>query len=235
MGWDISLSPSKIGIMKDCPRCFYDANKLKIEQPRGIFPSLPGGVDRVMKNMIDSNRSSWPAPLVQEMAGKRLWGSTVQIDKLRNWRSGLKTVVTVKGVQVSLIGALDDLVLEADGLVSPYDTKTKGDLPKDDGLQYYNHQLDIYALMLRENGMPPSGKGYLNYWFPVLLNGTWMEWGHKLFTVSADADRGLGWVEQAVTVLQGGQPDSGAACGYCRYADARVRAALASVAQSATQ
>lgn len=33
MGFDISLSPSKIGVLKDCPKCFYNANVLKVDRP----------------------------------------------------------------------------------------------------------------------------------------------------------------------------------------------------------
>lgn len=217
MGFDISLSPSKIGVLKDCPRCFYDENVLKIARPRGIFPSLPGGVDRVMKDCMDAYRGSMLKELAYQLPGK-LWGTKQQIDKLRNWRSGLKVQLTVQGQTVSLIGALDDLILEPDDSFSPFDTKTKGKEPESDGAIYYLHQLDLYAFMLRENGMPPSGKGYLNYHFPVQFGGDMMKWGSKLYTMSLDANRGKEWIDKAVDVLIGKRPGRTDSCEYCQFA-----------------
>jgi hypothetical protein len=89
MGWDYSLSASKLNLMKECKRCFFDANILKVERPRGIFPSLPGGVDRVMKDYLDQYRETLPPSLKGRIPGV-LWGDIAQITKLRNWRSGLK-------------------------------------------------------------------------------------------------------------------------------------------------
>jgi hypothetical protein len=223
MGWDFSLSPSKIGVLKDCVRCFYDAEVLKIARPRGIFPSLPGGVDLVMKNCFDANRSAWLACLQTEMQGKTLWGTVDQINKLRNWRSGLKCTITVKGKVVSLIGALDDLVIEPDQSFSPFDTKTKGKEPSSDGSEYYQSQLDLYALMLRENGMKPSGVGYLNYWFPVQFEGGTMQWSNKLYTLNVSSESGALWLAKAVDVLTGSRPAETPGCEYCKFVSAHMK------------
>lgn len=236
MGWDISLSASKLNVLRECARCFFDANVLKIERPRGIFPSLPGGVDRVMKVCLDQFRGGIPPHLATTMSGK-LWGTVPQITKLRNWRSGLKAVIPINGKMVSLIGALDDLIVEADGTYSPWDTKTKGACPETDGSEYYQGQMDVYSLLLRENGMMPSGLAYLDYWFPVTLSeqGNVMSWGSKLYTLTADPGRAVEVLEKAVTILSGGQPESNPACEHCRFAQARVEAALKAIAQPATQ
>lgn len=227
-GFDYSLSPSKLGILRECARCFWDANKLKVERPRGIFPSLPGGVDRVMKDVCDAKRPQLPAHLVDHhlLADAQLWGTKEQIGKLRHWKSGLKATVQVGDTIVSLIGALDDLVVHADGTYSPFDVKTKGSEPKDDGAQYYQAQMDIYALFLRENGMTPSGRAFLNYWYPVTMTGGLMEWGNVLYELTADPERALALVAKAVNVLEGGQPDADPTCEYCRFASRRVEAAL---------
>ncbi len=230
-GFDYSLSPSKLSLLADCARCFYDANKLKIERPRGIFPSLPGGVDRVMKEVCDQRRPQLPTHLLDHhlLADAQLWGTKEQIGKLRHWKSGLKATVDVGGTIVSLIGALDDLIVHSNNTFSPFDTKTKGDVPKDDGAQYYQAQLDIYALFLRENGMPPSGRAFLDYWYPVTMTEGPMEWGNVLYELTADPERALTLVAKAVAVLEGGQPDADPTCEYCRFAQKRVDAALACV------
>jgi len=223
MGFDYSLSPSTIGVLKDCAKCFYDAKVLKIERPRGIFPSLPGGVDLVMKNCFDSNRAEWLPCLRDAMVGTQLWGTVEQVNKLRNWRSGLKCTITVKGKVVSLIGALDDLVLEPDHSFSPFDTKTKGKEPANDGSEYYQSQLDLYALMLRENGMVPSGKGYLNYWYPVQFEGGSMQWRNKLYVLNVSAESGALWLAKAVDVLTGPRPDATPGCEYCKFVSAHMK------------
>jgi len=233
MGFDLSLSASKLNLLRECARCAYDANVLKIERPRGIFPSLPGGVDRVMKGSLDACRGKTPPHLSDVLTGT-LWGTVAQITKLRNWRSGLKAVLPIKGKMVSLIGALDDLILETDGTYSPFDTKTKGAEPQTDGAEYYSGQMDFYALLLRENGMTPSMRAYLDYWYPVQLSSNAMSWGNKLYGLTADPSRAVEAIEKAVAILTGGQPNSNPACEYCRYADARVSAALAAIAQPAT-
>lgn len=225
MGSVISLSPSKIGVLKDCPRCFYNENVLKIPRPRGIFPSLPGGVDRVMKDCLDAHRGSLTPSLMGELSGK-LWGTKPQMDKLRNWRSGLKVELTVEGHAVQLIGALDDLIYEPDDSYSPFDTKTKGREPENDGAEYYQHQLDLYALMLRENGMPPSGKGYLEYWFPVQFTGAEMAWKSKVFTLTISAEQGVDWIKKAVKTIVGTRPSASSDCEYCEYAGRHAQQSL---------
>ena len=236
MAYDFSLSPSKLNLFRECERCAYDANILKIERPRGIFPSLPGGVDRVMKLCLDRYRGGMPPHLQAAMSGT-LWGTVPQITKLRNWRSGLKALLPIKGKMVNLIGALDDLIVEKDETYSPWDTKTKGAEPQNDGAEYYQVQMDCYALMLRENGMTPSMKAYLDYWFPITLNqeGMVMSWGSKLYTLNVNPARAVEVLEKAVTVLTGGQPEPNPSCEHCRFAQFRVEAALKTIAQPAIQ
>lgn len=226
MGFDISLSPSKIGVLKDCPKCFYNANVLKVERPRGIFPSLPGGVDLVMKHCIDAGRPNLTYKLATQLPGRTLWGGKEQINKLRNWRSGLKVELKIQGKTVSLIGALDDLIVEPDGTFSPFDVKTKGKEPETDGAEYYQHQMDLYSLMLRENKMHPSGKAYLDYYFPVAFhedNTGRMEWGDKLFELAVSPARGMEWLEKAVAIMTAGAaPASSSKCEYCAYLTAYI-------------
>ena len=47
-------------------------------RPRGIFPSLPSGMDRVIKTYFDHYRGSLPPELVGEVEGK-----LIPIDVLR--------------------------------------------------------------------------------------------------------------------------------------------------------
>jgi len=224
MSFDYSLSPSKLGVLRECDRCFYDANVLKIERPRGIFPSLPGGVDRVMKQVIDRHRGLMLPSLAHKIDGV-FWGTVPQITKLRHWKSGLKAEIQVGATVVSLIGALDDLIVHEDGTYSPWDTKTKGDVPKDDGSQYYQAQMDCYALFLRENGMPPSGRAFLNYYYPVEMeNEEVMSWDSVLYELTAYPQRAIGLVVKAVGVMEGPRPERNMGCEYCRFVQKHITA-----------
>ncbi len=43
------LSPSSINLFLECPRCFWLQLVKKITRPQGAFPSLPSGMDRILK------------------------------------------------------------------------------------------------------------------------------------------------------------------------------------------
>ncbi len=47
------LSPSSLNLMQDCPRCFWLTQHKVWKRPAGIFPSLPSGMDRILKIHFD--------------------------------------------------------------------------------------------------------------------------------------------------------------------------------------
>ena len=47
------LSPSSLNLMKECPRCFWLAKHKVWKRPSGIFPSLPSGMDKILKVHFD--------------------------------------------------------------------------------------------------------------------------------------------------------------------------------------
>lgn len=228
MGWDISLSASKLNVLRECELCFWLMVNKKIEKPRGIFPSLPGGMDRIMKTYCDQYRGSLPPELAGRIPGHKLWGTPAQIAKLRHWKSGLKAEIPTKHGIVSLIGALDDLLIDENGGYAPLDGKSKGDVPKDDGAQYYQTQLDCYALALQENGLPPTGKGYLWYFWPVTLSEGIRSIGFDstVYPLRASADEARKTIEYAMEVIKGPQPNASDKCEHCKFSDARMNHSL---------
>jgi hypothetical protein len=159
----ISLSPSKLGDFKRCPRCFYDSYASKFPRPRGIFPSLPGGMDLIMKKYVDQYRGKLPPALVGKVPGV-LYSNLSQMNKWRNWRSG--PTYNDYANNITLIGALDDCLVDGD-IYIPLDWKTKGSEPEDDGSQYYQLQMDCYNLMLEAQGMRVREEAHLVYIYPV--------------------------------------------------------------------
>ncbi|MEK6875437.1 MAG: hypothetical protein AABX30_02030 [Nanoarchaeota archaeon] len=45
--------PSSLSLMKECPRCFWLAQHNVWQRPAGIFPSLPSGMDAILKKHFD--------------------------------------------------------------------------------------------------------------------------------------------------------------------------------------
>lgn len=107
-----SFSPSALGVFKNCPRCFWLEKVKNIKRPRGIFPSLPGGMDSVIKTYFDKFREtgSLPPEIADHVEGQ-LVPDQALLDKWRNWRVGLS--YEAKGLGVTLLGALDECLVNA--------------------------------------------------------------------------------------------------------------------------
>ncbi|MEO7665625.1 MAG: hypothetical protein ABIU97_01150, partial [Dehalococcoidia bacterium] len=167
----------------------------KVERPRGIFPSLPGGMDRIIKSYMDTFRGSMPPELAGKIPGV-LWGTVAEINKLRNWQSGMKPVIQTPHGSVSLIGAIDDMSVH-EGLYASVDGKTKGSAVKPgDTERYYSVNADVYSLMMRETGRPPSKQSFFVYVWPENIRGgdaasMFIGFKYEVVTIEADPDRAL--------------------------------------------
>lgn len=224
----LQLSPSGIALFKDCPRCFWlDKNERK-PRPRGIFPSLPGGIDLILKTHYDTYRmkGELPPEIRSQLQGS-LFRDLVQLNQWRNWRTGLSAETDLALV----VGALDDLFLTTDGLHCPYDFKTKGSLPKSgDSEKYYGHQMDIYDLMLNHHGMKTSGKAHLAYYSPKEVIDEEdsenppmapIDFHCTVVTIETSASRGMELINAAAKCLGEAMPAPGPSCEYCAFAASR--------------
>lgn len=226
--WDFSLSASKLNKFNACLRCFWDLCHKKLEY-RGIFPSLPNGLDRAMKGHADRCRAAGALPI--ELAGKvppgtTLYGTVEVMQKMRHWKSNpLKpTIKTPSGI-VSLIMAFDDLLSGPTG-ISPLDWKSKGDKPKDSGAQYYQTQLDIYHLAGLLYGWKMSGVAYLAYLWPEEYRAPGdLRMGCEVYELPCDPNRAIDLIERAAACLKGEQPEPTKGCELCDFTQVRVEAA----------
>ena len=57
------LSPSSLNLMKECPRCFWLDKHNVWKRPSGIFPSLPSGMDKILKVHFNKFRDKGELPL----------------------------------------------------------------------------------------------------------------------------------------------------------------------------
>jgi len=212
---EIRLSPSSLNLFLECPRCFWLQVNENIHRPRGAFPSLPTGMDGVIKDYFDKYREKdeLPPEIQGKVEGKLLHDHKL-LNKWRNWRTGLE--YKDEELNVVLFGALDDC-LEDNGKYMPLDYKTKGFAPKDgDSEKYYGNQLDCYSLLLEGNGYPVGNNGYLIYYYPehVEENGT-VIFNVEPIKLKIDPNRAKKTLEEALKLLSGPIPPHHLECEYC--------------------
>lgn len=211
----VRLSPSSLNLFLECPRCFWlDKNK-GIKRPRGIFPSLPGGKDLVIKKYFDSYRlnSDIPPEIKGKIPGK-LFSDIVTLEKWRNWRNS-DLCYEDKESNAMLIGALDDCLVENDCYI-PLDYKTRGSELKEDPRRYYQNQLDCYCLMLEHNSFKTKGLAYLLYYWPEEVRQDGIVKFHvKPIRIETNIESAKRIVKDAVMLLSSPMPKPGASCEFC--------------------
>ncbi len=214
----ISLSPSKLNLFRDCPRCFHDAYTLKTPRPRGIMASLMSGIDRTIKPLADSYAGKMPDFLKDKIEGV-LMPDRATMKKWGNWRAGMRYYDKENAIE--LYGALDECAVKDVEFYSPVDWKTKGQKPKDDGSQYYQGQLDCYSLMLSATGHKITNVGYLAYLYPLRVEEVAMAreikftFGVDVYKLDCDIERAKKVCIDAATCLRGARPPINFNCEYC--------------------
>ena len=213
----ISLSPSKINLFRDCPRCFFDAYTLKTPRPRGIMASLMSGIDRTIKPLADTFAGRMPDFLKDKIEGV-LMPDRAKLAKWGGWQTGMRYYDKENAIQ--LYGGLDECAVKEDGTHIPVDWKTKGQKPKDDGSQYYQTQLDCYNLMLHATGLKIANIGYLAYLYPIGVCedssvNLDFKFGVDVYKLDCDIERAKQICIDAVTCLRGTRPPINFGCEYC--------------------
>ncbi len=56
------LSPSSLNLMKECPRCFWLEKHKVWKRADSPFPTLPSGMDRILKNHFNKFRDRRELP-----------------------------------------------------------------------------------------------------------------------------------------------------------------------------
>lgn len=83
------FSPSSLSLLKERPRCFYLHFNKGIKRFSTLFPSLPAGMDRILKAHFDSfrDRGLLP-PEMQQLNGEVKLFDDAEL--LAVWRNNLK-------------------------------------------------------------------------------------------------------------------------------------------------
>lgn len=213
------LSPSLVGSLLECPRCLWLYANEKISRPRGIFPSLPNGMDELFKKYFDVYRAKGELP--PEIAGKIDAKLYDDIEKLNIWRNinfgrgGFKAEFPEYGILLG--GAVDELLVNPSGEFIPFDFKTRGYETKKDTHEHYQHQLDLYSLLFEKNGLKAAKEGYLLFFWPESYKKGSTEFTTKLVKLEVSPKNGLKVLEEVHKIVSGPKPEAHANCEYCLY------------------
>jgi hypothetical protein len=167
------LSPSSINLMLECPRCFWLAKHKVWKRPSGIFPSLPSGMDKILKMHFDKfrDKKQLPPELCEngECLNLKLFDDK---EKLKVWQSNFKGVSWTDKKGNILHGAVDNILKKGKKLIV-LDYKTRGFPLKEDTHEHYQLQLDLYNFLLRKNGYETENYAFLLFYVPkeVLSTG----------------------------------------------------------------
>ena len=206
------LSPSTLKIYLECPRCFWLHINKGIERPRGPFPSLPGGIDLVLKRYFDSYRKQGTLPpLIKEHLSGTLAKQSMNLEMLD------------EELDAKLIGKLDDCVLLSNGKRAPLDHKTRASAPEDISYteKYYKFQMDVYTLLLEKAGYDCARVAYVVYYYPKdgeLHKG--FPFGVLVHEIATDPEGAYDIFKNACNMLKAEIPKSSKDCEFCIWAEA---------------
>ena len=212
------FSPSSLSLLKDCPRCFWLRFNKKINRPAGIFPSLPSGMDKILKVHFDKfmKKGELP-PELQEFNGKlKLFDD----EKLLNvWRNNFRGIQWTDKKGNLFRGAVDNILVKGKKLIV-LDYKTRGYPLKEDTHEHYQDQMDIYNLLLRKNDYQTEDYTYLLFYHPnkVHENGD-VDFHADLVKIKVIIDNAKKIFKKAVDVLEGELPAPSDECEYCKWFD----------------
>lgn len=214
----MQLSYSALGVFKDCPRCFWlDRNK-KLLRPRGIFSSLPTGIDGLLKEQLEPYRGK---RLPESTEYKQLDGFILyagdDLKKMRNWKTNPLKMTDPKGNII--VGAFDDLLHNPETDEYAFlDYKTKGSEPDQAYCEkYYQTQVDIYTRFLILGGKKVASFGVFFYFWPVALPGGLIEFMSKPFFITPHPEAAEQLFVDAIGCLEGPLPQPSNVCVYCEY------------------
>lgn len=210
------FSPSSLKLLKECPRCFWIHFNKGIKRPGGPFPSLPSGMDMILKNYFDSFRDKGLLPPeLDKLTGVKLFDN---VELLKVWRNNWKGIEWKDEEGNVLKGAVDNILQKGEKLIV-LDYKTRGFPLNDNTHGYYQDQLDIYNLLLRKNGYETEDYAYLLFYHPDKVNENGdVVFNIDLIEVKVSVENAERIFKEAIEVLKGEMPEPAPECGFCRWA-----------------
>jgi len=217
----IKVSPSGVSSLLECHRCLWLHYNEEKKRPRGIYPSLPDGMDNVFKKYFDEYRKQGVLP--PEIDGKvhgKLFDDEKRLYQWREFNFGRGGIrAEFPEYNMALNGAIDELLVSPDQKFIPFDFKTRGYPLKEDTHEHYRCQLDLYSLLFKKNGFEPADYGYLLFFWPESYNLGMVNFKTELVKMDVSPSRGMGVLEKVRQIVMGSIPASHQVCEYCTYRD----------------
>ena len=212
----LKLSPTSLNLLNDCPRCFWLQLTGRVKRPSGIFPSLPGGMDKVLKEYFDSYmKKGLLPPELSELKGFALFDDEELLRIWRNNRKGIKYVDKASGAL--LHGAVDNILTKGKKLVV-LDYKTRGYPLKEDTAGHYQAQMDAYNYLLRKNGYDTEDYAFLLFYYPKGVHKDNVQFAKELVKMKTDVKNAEKLFKTAIKICQQEKsPPSSPDCKFCEY------------------
>ena len=208
------LSPSSLNLMKECKRCFWLTQHKVWKRPSGIFPSLPSGMDSILKTHFDNfmKKGNLPPELCENGHCENLKLFDDE-DLLKVWRSNFKGISWTDKKGNILKGAVDNILKKGKKLIV-LDYKTRGYALKEDTAAHYQLQLDIYNFLLRKNDWETEDYAFLLFYVPreVMATGEVL-FDTELVKMKCSPENGEKVWKRALKLLDGECPKEG--CEWC--------------------
>jgi len=218
----VKLSPSRLDLFMECERCFWLQMNENIERPRQPFPSLPSGIDGKVKEHFDRFRGKEEKPPELRGTELELFDGQNFVDYARSWNTEPKWRDRETGAV--LRGGLDELLVNEEGEMVVLDYKTKGYEPENEVPDYYRRQVELYSLILEENGYRTADQGVILYFYPdSFTRDGGFNFHTELKRTDIDTERAKKVVRDAVKTTEGSLPGHGESCDYCEWEKGRVR------------
>jgi len=158
--------------MFECKRCFWLTQHKVWKRPASIFPSLPSGMDKILKIHFDKfrDRGEIPPELKETECGNgfKLFENKELLDEWRNVFKGVRWTDEEDNI---FFGGVDNILQKGDKLIV-LDYKTRGYPVKEDTADHYQNQLDVYNLLLRKNGYDTEDFAFLLFYVPKEVTET---------------------------------------------------------------
>lgn len=209
------FSPSSLSLMKECPRCFWLNFNKGIKRPAGIFPSLPSGMDKILKIHFDNfmEKGEIP-PELKELKQIKLFDNK---ELLTIWRNNFKGIQWADKEGNLFRGAVDNILKKGKKLIV-LDYKTRGYALKEDTAEHYQDQLDIYNFLLRKNNYETEDYAYLLFYHPDKVNDDGsVIFNTDLVKMSINIKNAENIFNKAKKLLKGPMPEAGKECGFCKW------------------
>ncbi len=208
------LSPSALNLMKECPRCFWLAQHKVWKRPSGIFPTLPSGMDRILKIHFDKfmEQGKLPPELCEnnDCVDMKIFDDK---EKMKIWQSNFKGIQFTDKDGNLLRGAVDNILVKGKKLIV-LDYKTRGYPLKEDTAQHSQNQLDTYNFLLRKNGYKTEDYAFLLFYIPreVMATGE-VIFDTELVKMKVDVDSAENIWKKAMMLLNKNCPQE--TCEWC--------------------